>query len=57
MRVRQMTSGKPRQYNLQVQVTSLKKVAPDTVAHVLVDEENVPPAATIRQDLIDSINI
>jgi hypothetical protein len=58
-----MTSGDPRQHNLQVQVnkgttiTSLKKVAPNTVAHVLVDEENTPPAATIKQDLIKAITV
>jgi hypothetical protein len=58
-----MTSGEPKQHNLQVQinkettVTSLKKSAPQTVATLLVLKDNPPSSATIRDDLIANITI
>jgi hypothetical protein len=56
-----MTSDKPPKYNLQVQVnygtkvTSLKKVAPDTVSTALVDSETERTAEMIRDELIRNI--
>jgi hypothetical protein len=57
----QLTSGKPQQYNLQVQVnnqtsiSTLKKVAPKTVAKYLASSGDT--AATVRQGLIDGMLI
>ncbi|KAG4435591.1 hypothetical protein IFR05_008937 [Cadophora sp. M221] len=58
-----MTTGRPRMHNLQVQInrettiTSLKKAAPQTVASLLVEEENPGTPAEIKQGLIASILI
>ena len=58
-----MTSGKPKKHNLQVQInkqttiTSLKKAAPQTVAHVEVEEDNPPSPNTIRNELIEKITV
>jgi len=54
---------KPRNHNLQIQInkqttiTSLKKSAPQTVAFLLVSEDDTPSADVIRVGLINAIAI
>jgi hypothetical protein len=58
-----MTSGDPKNYNLQVQInketsiTSLKKSAPATVAMVLVPEDMTMTPEQIRDALIADIRV
>ncbi|TVY27752.1 hypothetical protein LHYA1_G003768 [Lachnellula hyalina] len=50
-----MTSKDPKCHNLQVQ--TLKKAAPQTVATFLVKKDDPPTTADIRSGLIQSISI
>ncbi|TEY35181.1 hypothetical protein BOTCAL_0600g00070 [Botryotinia calthae] len=57
-----MTTGDPKKHNLQVQVNKetvaiLKKVAPKTVASLLVLQDDPPSAETIKKGLKASVNI
>jgi hypothetical protein len=58
-----MTSGSPKKHNLQVQInkettiTSLKKSAPQTVATLLVPDDESMTSQQIKDGLIEVITV
>lgn len=52
-----MATGDPKKHNLQVQVSKETKLAPKTVASLLVLQDDPPSAEAIKQALKASVNI
>ncbi|KAM0124279.1 hypothetical protein ACHAP3_010486 [Botrytis cinerea] len=52
-----MATGDPKKHNLQVQVSKETKLAPKTVASLLVLQDDPPSAEAIKKALKATVNI